>query len=171
MKASLTILVLSSFIICESGYFMFYLCRQHELKQEMKNFIRNNKDIHGNHFSFNMEKGKVSDDEFEWEEYGKEFIYKGQLYDVIGMSIKNGRLQVHAINDKQEDHLKEEIAKTHPSKKKNPAQQLVSLIYIQQDQDWEIPKIQNTSLQFNDWQPAKPLIVFIGYQSPPPKVA
>ena len=40
-----------------------------------------------------------------WEEEGKEFLFKGEMYDVVKTKIVNGKVMLYCINDKKEREL------------------------------------------------------------------
>lgn len=60
---------------------------------------------------------KLKDDEMEvisltdntekiyWQEEGKEFLYKGELYDVVKIKTFSGKTMLYCINDKKEKEL------------------------------------------------------------------
>ena len=43
--------------------------------------------------------------EIYWEEKGKEFMFKGEMYDVVKTKTVNGKVMLYCINDKKEKAL------------------------------------------------------------------
>ena len=54
--------------------------------------------------SFTTASGKVSDPRFAWKE-DNEFMFQGAMYDVLGRTVREGRITFHCIADKEEDAL------------------------------------------------------------------
>lgn len=95
------------------GYQIVYLIQQYELKEQAERVLLS----------------KLNDDLFEkidaatpglvWEEEGKEFHLKGQLYDVAKSTTRNGVKILYCINDKNEDLLIENFLKDFKTAKDN----------------------------------------------------
>lgn len=52
-----------------------------------------------------------SHEPLQWEEHGKEFYYRGQMYDVVTMKVLHGKTFYYCINDTKEKQLLDKLVK------------------------------------------------------------
>ncbi len=116
-KIIATILLICFMLFC-GGYFIFYLMRKAEIKNEMKVYLKNNPtNQHITKFSFNVVQGKVNHQSFSWEELNREFNYKGCLYDIISIKYTNNLAEINCIADNKEDALQQILIGLHSKEK------------------------------------------------------
>jgi hypothetical protein len=102
MRKLLSIVLLAVMFFTGSGYYLYFRILQNHIKKEIKKRILSG----------------IADDGFEllilnadelaslkWIEKNKEFEYKGQMYDVVGFELKNGKYFYNCINDRKEKAL------------------------------------------------------------------
>ena len=54
--------------------------------------------------SFPTTNGRVNDPRFAWED-DDEFLFQGAMYDVVSLTVSEGRITFHCIADKEEDAM------------------------------------------------------------------
>lgn len=113
----MTTTLLVIFFLYNAGWYLMYMISERQVKQEVKAYVANHPDLADAVFSFDFKNGSVSDPSFEWEEKGKEFVYKGSMYDVVSCVEKDGKLFLKCINDKKEKELKASMAKMNAKSK------------------------------------------------------
>jgi hypothetical protein len=87
------------------GYYLVFRIRQIELKAEVKTYLKTHtNDHHLTHFQFVVLNGQVQDSRLNWEDED-EFELSGNMYDVIGKSIKGDTLIIHCLKDEKENSL------------------------------------------------------------------
>lgn len=99
------------FFLYNTGWYVMYLVSARQLKQEVKAYIHSHPGVADVAFTFGLDKGKVTDHSFHWEENGKEFSFKGSMYDVVSMKKEKDKLVIKCIDDKKEKELKALMAK------------------------------------------------------------
>ena len=104
------------FLFNSGGYYFCFRYYQHSINREVKHMIRNG--LSDNQLSdINIPYQAKKQKEIEklcgicWIKPGKEFSYKGQMYDVVKTTIKNGQKHYFCINDKKEKKLLAEFLK------------------------------------------------------------
>ncbi|MGC4101781.1 hypothetical protein [Ferruginibacter sp.] len=108
MRKSLTILIVSLLFFSQIGYRYIYLIQQFELKeaaeQQLLAGLRDDQ----------LEKIDATANEqyIDWEEEDKEFSLHGQMYDVAKKKTVNGSTILYCLNDKKEEQLLTNLAKT-----------------------------------------------------------
>jgi len=98
--ASLFFLVL--FLFNLEGYYAWFTLVQFRAKEEMEQEIRRGA-IENELVVIEIMPG--DEERLHWEQPGREFKYKGEMYDVVRVSEKNGSIVYHCINDEKEDNL------------------------------------------------------------------
>lgn len=106
MKKIIPILLLSLILFSQLGYYCISLVRQHIAKEETAKQIlsgipESSLDI------FDL---KAEQDHISWEEKGREFSFKGNMYDVVKTVTTDGRTLLYCLSDKKEDELLKERA-------------------------------------------------------------
>lgn len=101
LKKILLIGIVAILAYSQIGYYFVIRNSQDQQKEHIKEQILN----------------KLSDDELEvisftdnqqqilWEEDGKEFFFKGEMFDVVKSKTVNGKVLLYCINDKKEKSL------------------------------------------------------------------
>ena len=129
MKAFFTITLLLALGFNHVGYYFVMLVSQYQLKEQMEEAIHNNlteKEMEVICYTDN------SKDIF-WEEEGKEFSFKGEMYDVVKTALVKGKKLIYCVNDKKEKLLIEKyntLTKNNSrnsKKQKNTTPQFVTL--------------------------------------------
>lgn len=93
-------------VIYMGGYQLVAMGYRWELKAAMKTWLRTHRESsYHTVFSFTASYGQIADPELHWEEAGKEFIYKGNLYDIISVELHGSRATVYCVNDHAEKQL------------------------------------------------------------------
>ena len=108
LKKAITIFILSLLFFSQVGYRFIYLIQQHQLKEEAEEQLLSS--LHNDQLELINETANQQD--IEWEEKDKEFYLHGQLYDVAKKEIVNGKTILYCLNDKKEEQLLNDLAKT-----------------------------------------------------------
>lgn len=122
MRKTVSILFLLAIVGSQSGYYLFNVLQQYQLKEQVKKqLVENITDsslqliVANQHYSF------------RWEEEGKEFYQDGQLYDVVKSVTKDGNTILYCINDKKEEELLSRLEKETKSANGNAALQILKI--------------------------------------------
>lgn len=111
--------------------------------------------------------------EIYWEEEGKEFFFKGEMFDVVKTKILNGNILLYCINDKKEKELvnhyntlTKENSSTDKKSKIKPDNS-TNLFLVEHDQS-ALTFVEFTDLEFSNLQVILP-VNNTEKISPPPK--
>ena len=85
---------------------------QKEIRKEIKSGLKDDE------LTLIIESNDKKSD-LQWIETGKEFRYKGEMFDVVRVKIKNEKKYYYCINDTKEKELIANFNKHHNSKKDN----------------------------------------------------
>ena len=100
LKKTTLIILISVLAYSQSGYYFVMHYFQSEQKEIIKEKIIT---------QLNDEALQVitltDDKEIYWEEKGEEFLFKGEMYDVVKTKTVNGKVMLYCINDKKEKEL------------------------------------------------------------------
>lgn len=96
-----SIVVLSVMLINIAGYYPVFKYQQWQVRKEIKKKIKASVPEDELHIVIVNE----SSDELEWVREGKEFIYKGKMYDIVRSEYKDGMIIYSCIDDVQESRL------------------------------------------------------------------
>lgn len=122
MKRAATILVLFCMVIYMGGYQLVAMGYRWELKTAMKTWLRTHRESsYHTVFSFATADGQISDPDLHWEEAGKEFSYRGNLYDIISVELHGSRATVYCVNDHAEKKLLTVISGMHARQQQSSA--------------------------------------------------
>lgn len=100
------------------GYHFIYSLYQQELKTEMKTYLSANRASEfGTIFEFTLNNNKVVDSGFTWEEENVEFRFNQDLYDIVHIEKKEGKLLVTCLKDNDENQLEKQINEIHKNNK------------------------------------------------------
>jgi hypothetical protein len=102
LKATIYV-VLMAFLFSQAAPYLTFKTQQYWVKKEIKGRIKRGVP-EAELTSFNVNT-ILNSTGFKWEKYGKEFSFKGNLYDIVKTESTNGILQFKCINDKQEKEL------------------------------------------------------------------
>lgn len=117
LKKIFSILILCCLAIYIGGYHLVYALYQSSIKQEMRAYLATHTDTrYGSYFNFKMEKNRIDDPLFNWEENNKEFRYKGEWYDVIAIQKSGDSIRISSIKDDRENRLEKQLAEIHQNK-------------------------------------------------------
>ena len=115
MKRIISSVLLVVLLFNIGGYYLWFTIKQHQLKNEIRNEIIKGLDEKDLSLIVVSQSDKTS---LRWVEAGKEFRYKGEMYDVVKVKIVNKALQYYCLKDSKEQQLINRFSKTN-SKKKN----------------------------------------------------
>ena len=163
-------------VIYMGGYQLVAMGYRWELKAAMKTWLRTHREsTYHTVFSFAASDGEISDPDLHWEEAGKEFSYKGNLYDVISVEIRGSRATVYCVNDHAEKKLLTVISGMHARQQQSSAgakalfQKLLLSVFELQQNTMSSPTIQFTQ-KILPQQLSKPVSQVRDILSPPPEV-
>jgi hypothetical protein len=118
VRKTFSFILLFCVLVYIGGYYLIYSLYQQELKTEMKVFLKQNKSSQfGTKFEFPINNGQVADAKFSWEEEGAEFRYQHELYDVVSLEQKEGKLIIVCIKDNDENQLEKQLNEIHKTNK------------------------------------------------------
>lgn len=103
LKAFFTITLLLALGFNQVGYYFIMLAAQYQQKEDMEAIIRSNID------EKNLVAISYTDNSknIYWEEEGKEFSFKGEMYDVVKTAVVKGKKILYCLSDKKEKQLLE----------------------------------------------------------------
>ena len=106
LKKYLVIICILIFGYIQIGYYIHSFALRISAKQEFFDLL-NTSVLNSTDNNFPLEKFYLSDIEKEmhWEEEGKEFWLKGQLYDVVSKTIVKGKTYLYCFNDIKEEDI------------------------------------------------------------------
>jgi hypothetical protein len=102
MKKYISFILLIIILFISNGYHLYFSYVQHSIQQEIKHKIRkglSEKELTQIVISSNNE------NEITWIKKNKEFRYKGFMYDIVKIKIKNNKKYYYCINDLKEKNL------------------------------------------------------------------
>ncbi|MBC7588449.1 MAG: hypothetical protein H7178_08815 [Chitinophagaceae bacterium] len=106
MRKLISILILASLLVYTGGNFVVFKCKQAALKQEMKAYLKANPNSSlATKFIFALQDLTSNHIDFQWEKYGDEFMYNGEMYDAVSTAQSNGTISIVAIRDNDENAL------------------------------------------------------------------
>jgi len=102
MRKSLSIVLLFLFLLNLGGYNLWYYCFQQIIQCEIKEQIRAGiKESELSLIITPIDNEKI----LRWIKPGKEFFYKGKMYDVVKVNVKDEKNYFYCINDTRENEL------------------------------------------------------------------
>jgi len=128
MKNTIALLLMACFILNISGAHLFFTFQKSEVKAEMKRLLKS--DLKNDQLSvFTFQIGGKEYNELGWEG-DDEFVWNGEMYDVIEKTTANGIITIHCINDKKETELIRNFEKLNKdaSNSKNKAVLMMKLL-------------------------------------------
>jgi hypothetical protein len=103
MKRFFTIIILFIFVFNICGYYIPYFIKLTIIRNEIEKIVKES--IPDEYIVKITIDTRNPGDNPEWMREGKEFRYKGDMYDVIKSETHNGRKTYFCINDKEEKNL------------------------------------------------------------------
>lgn len=92
-----------AFLFSQAAPYLTFRTQQYRAKKEIKSRIKNGVP-ESELFIFEVNE-ILNSKSVSWEKFGKEFHYKGTMYDVVSSTVINGKLVYKCINDDQEKQL------------------------------------------------------------------
>ena len=114
MKQTFSILLLLIFLFTISGYYWYFSFKQHLIKEEIEREIiqgMKEEDLTELVLPDNNHNG------FFWIKKNKEFMYRGDMYDVVKIFKKSQNIHYICFRDKKEEKLLDEYKKENQSRK------------------------------------------------------
>jgi hypothetical protein len=116
MKKTIPLLLILLFLFNAGGGYLLFRLHQSVIRIKAAGDIENNasaRELVVITFPLNHEQGLT------WERPGKEFTYRGQLYDVVKTMTRGNIKYYHCYNDTREKKLIAGYQKSHQSKKES----------------------------------------------------
>lgn len=114
LKSLITYLLVLCMVIYAGGYHFVYHIYQYGLKSEMKSYLRKHKESKlGERVFVYTDSGKVTDRNFEWEEFEQEFKLSNVMYDVVSIAKTDSGLSIICIKDHDETNLEKKVNLLH----------------------------------------------------------
>ncbi len=102
MRKYISFILLIIILFISNGYHLYFKYLQHNIQHEIKHKIKNG--LNENEL-FVIVVSTNNEKEIEWTKKNKEFRYKGEMYDLVKIKIKNNKKIYYCINDVKEEHL------------------------------------------------------------------
>lgn len=163
-------------VIYMGGYQLVAMGYRWELKATMKAWLRTSRQSpYHTVLTFAVVNGQLSDPGLHWEETGKEFSYRGNLYDIISVETHGHTATVYCVNDHAEKKLLSLITAMRGHQQKSSAgaktgfqKLLLSVFELQQHS--VAPGIAALPRKILPQQLNKPVSQVRDILSPPPEV-
>lgn len=112
LKKASIIFSLILIVVFSTSSFFIHKCYLHSYKQAYKAYIFQNKQhtIHTTTIQINPSELFANSSIIQWEDENKEIVYKSELYDIIKIENKNGKVILTTVSDTQETELKKQFA-------------------------------------------------------------
>ena len=134
MKKSFCFILLFCMIIYTGGYQLIGTCFQLSLHSEMKAYLKQNlNNKYNTVFTFQSQNQIITDPGLVWEEENEEFLFKGNLYDVVSIEYNDSCATLYCIDDRAESNLLSktgEIRKRQNQKSNGPMAVFHKLLLI-----------------------------------------
>ena len=101
MKKIIPIFFLVAMLFSQGGYYLFNFIQQHLAKEAMEQQLL----AEIPESSMQVFEMTANKDDIIWEEYGKEFLLKGKMYDVARIKTVEGKTYLYCISDNKEDQV------------------------------------------------------------------
>jgi hypothetical protein len=102
MKKAISIILFSIFLFNTAGYFIAFKALQYQVKNEIESQIKSGLTIEQ---LTNITIDKKDIGAIEWEESGKEMVYRNERYDIVKTTETATSITYVCINDKKEETL------------------------------------------------------------------
>lgn len=141
----------------------------------MKAFLKVHKSsAFGSKLVFTERSGKIDQPDFEWEDGNEEFRFQQELYDVVSIEKKNGKIEIICLKDNNENQLESQLNQIHKLYNNNSSKQghkrikNFSTFYFHQAPGFTLIEIE--LLKFSHSYSAAFVTRFIETLQPPPDV-
>lgn len=140
----------------------------------MKAYLKQNKSSQfGTRFEFAINNDHVIDSKFSWEEEGAEFRYQQELYDVVSLEKKEGKLILVCLKDNDENQLEKQLSEIHKGNKPSNSKaaqnsiKFFSVFYLEKLNNHFLPGTDKKAIiAFND---SKTMSIYFSIPLPPPR--
>jgi hypothetical protein len=140
----------------------------------MKAYLKQNKSSQfGTRFEFALNNNQVTDSKFSWEEEGAEFRYQKELYDVVSLEKKEGKLVIICLKDNDENKLEKQVSEIHKANKPTNSKtaqnsiKFFSVFYLEKLNNHFLPgAVKKAIIAFND---SNARFIYFDIKSPPPR--
>lgn len=144
------------------------------MKTEVKAYLKQNKSAQlGTRFEFALNNDQVTDNQFFWEEEGAEFRYQQELYDVVSLEKKEGKLILVCLKDNDENQLEKQVNEIHKKNKPSNGKtaqnsiKFFSVFYLEKLDNHFLPSANvKATIAFND---ANERAIYFSIPLPPPR--
>ncbi len=140
----------------------------------MKAYLKeNHSSKFGNLLVFTVAQNKITDPDFTWETENEEFRYRQDLYDVVSVEKKAGKLEIVCLKDANENQLENHLNEIHKLNKNNSSRsnqnsvKFFSVFYLQKQDNYNL-EIKRNNLPNHSFS-ATLSYSFLAIQSPPPR--
>lgn len=109
-------LIFVGILVCVISFGNFILYRYHicSYKAEFKSYIKTNQqNIQTDTIKINVSELYKNGKDISWEDENKEVNYKGNLYDIINISVNNEEVILTVLLDKEEAKIKNQFADSY----------------------------------------------------------
>lgn len=174
MRKTVSFILLFCLLVYIGGYYLIFSVYQQELKTEMKAYLKQNKSSQfGTRFEFDLNNNQIADTKFSWEEEGTEFRYQHELYDVVSLEKKDGKLILVCLKDNDENQLEKQLSEIHKGNKPTNSKtaqisiKFFSVFYLEKLNNHFLPGADKKAIiAFND---AKTMAIYSSIPLPPPR--
>ncbi len=173
MKRILAICLLFVFTFNSVGYYFVFIILQQQIRSEIKNQIKQRIPSEELHVLAVSKSEKI-----DWKREGKEFLYKGTMYDVVKTEKKDDTVLYYCITDVEETQLfamLDQLVKEHlaHSKKHNSAKKLLKNFYKKFYDNKYVIRITLPVIKYSFLPPVNESLQFLTLDipSPPPRLA
>lgn len=174
VRKTVSSILLLCLLVYIGGYHLIYSLYQQNLKTEMKAFLKQNKSSQfGTRFEFTINNNQVTDPKFSWEEEGEEFRYQHELYDIVSLEKKQGKLIVVCLKDKDENQLEKQLDEIHKSNKSTNSKtaqnsiKFFSVFYLEKINNHFLPSVDTKAIIA--FKGASIRTIYCNIQLPPPR--
>ncbi|NPA67836.1 MAG: hypothetical protein GXO50_04415, partial [Chlorobi bacterium] len=118
MKKIVSAVFVFLFLFNIAGYYLWFGLQRYEIRKDVKTEIKKRMRLKKEALTLIII-SEENKNEVLWIKIGKEFKYRGALYDVVSFEQKNGKKYYYCINDVKEKQLIEQFLKTHKTSERS----------------------------------------------------
>ena len=114
MKKTVSLILLTSFLFITNGCFLYYKYLQYDIRREMQEKVRltNEKEL------IRIPVNAENKPHIKWIRKNREFLYRGEMYDVVRTEIHGDKKYIYCLNDYRERELMVRFRKTQRKKER-----------------------------------------------------
>jgi len=106
LKKVLPVILVILLLFNTGGFYIIFKSLQYRVKKEIKEQIKCSlPDTDLSLIKMNKKDARPGSSLLKWYEEGKEFVYRGRMYDVVKQEIKGDTIYYYCINDIKEEQL------------------------------------------------------------------